>query len=116
MSRVPNNNNFNSIISLAKLFAFNDHYDAFFPVLGKAIQTLSRIGDELYVEPHADGIYFRTVNAQRSAFATFNFSRSFFLYYSVADDDNVAAGSSQPDLEPEKCKVPMKVRSLKSQK
>lgn len=76
-------------------------------MLGKAIQTLSRIGDELYVEPHADGIYFRTVNAQRSAFATFNFSRSFFLYYSVSDDDN--AGSSQADLEPEKCKVPMKV-------
>lgn len=81
----------------------------FFPVLGKAIQTLSRIGDELYVEPHAGGIYFRTVNAQRSAFATFNFTRSFFLHFSLSDDDN--NGSSQTDQEPEKCKVPMKVCS-----
>ncbi|CAB3374318.1 Hypothetical predicted protein [Cloeon dipterum] len=74
-------------------------------VLAKAIQTLSRIGDELYIQPHADGIYFRTVDAQRSAFATFDFHRSFFLHYSSSSNQ---ASSSQSQAQPEICKVAMK--------
>ncbi|XP_054553420.1 cell cycle checkpoint control protein RAD9A isoform X3 [Talpa occidentalis] len=67
-------------------------------VLGKAVHSLSRMGDELYLEPLEDGLSLRTVNSSRSAYACFLFAPLFFQQYQ-------AATSGQ---DPLRCKILMK--------
>ncbi|XP_028269959.1 cell cycle checkpoint control protein RAD9B [Parambassis ranga] len=68
---------------------------------GKAIHALSRIGDELWLDPTATGLALRAVNSSRSAYCCFLFSPLFFHQYSLA---------SGPELGGEslKCKLLMK--------
>ncbi|XP_060118548.1 cell cycle checkpoint control protein RAD9A [Heteronotia binoei] len=64
--------------------------------LGKAVHSLSRIGDEVYIEPLKEGLSLRAVSASRSAYACFLFAPLFFQHY--------APGESGPV----RCKVFMK--------
>lgn len=50
-------------------------------VLCRGLHSLSRIGDELYVEPTEEGMCFRTVNAAQSAYSSLFFNLSFFSKY-----------------------------------
>ncbi|XP_006893320.1 PREDICTED: cell cycle checkpoint control protein RAD9A [Elephantulus edwardii] len=67
-------------------------------VLGKAVHSLSRIGDELYLEPLEDGLSLRTVNSSRSAYACFLFAPLFFQQYQGPNTDQ----------DPVRCKILMK--------
>ncbi|XP_045870484.1 cell cycle checkpoint control protein RAD9A isoform X2 [Meles meles] len=67
-------------------------------VLGKAVHSLSRIGEELYLEPLEDGLSLRTVNSSRSAYACFLFAPLFFQQYQAA----------APGQEALRCKIWMK--------
>nr|XP_045014805.1 cell cycle checkpoint control protein RAD9A isoform X3 [Jaculus jaculus] len=67
-------------------------------VLGKAVHSLSRIGDELYLEPLEDGLSLRTVNSSRSAYACFLFAPLFFQQYQECP----------PGQELLRCKILMK--------
>lgn len=74
-------------------------------VFGRAIHSLSKIGDELYFEPLEHGLALRTVNSSRSAYACFLFSPSFFQDY----DDGISDISSQnSEEEALRCKIGMK--------
>ncbi|NXU98243.1 RAD9A protein, partial [Cettia cetti] len=61
---------------------------------------LSRIGDELYLEPTESGLSLRAVNSSRSGFASFLFAPLFFQLYEP--------GSAGPEAELFRCKVHMK--------
>ncbi|NWZ40945.1 RAD9A protein, partial [Brachypodius atriceps] len=61
---------------------------------------LSRIGDELYLEPTESGLSLRAVNSSRSGFASFLFAPLFFQLYEP--------GSAGPETEFFRCKVHMK--------
>lgn len=54
--------------------------------LGKAIHSLSRIGDDAYIEAIDKGILLQTVNSARSAYVCFTFTSPFFFKFSKSTD------------------------------
>ncbi|XP_035515066.1 cell cycle checkpoint control protein RAD9B [Morone saxatilis] len=68
---------------------------------GKAIHALSRIGDELWLDPMVKGLALRSVNSAHSAYACFLFSPLFFQHYSLGPE-------SEQGSETIKCKLLMK--------
>lgn len=69
-------------------------------VLAKAIHALSKIGEEMYIEPQDNVLSFRTVNMANSAYADFTFFQCYFSYYIYGDlQENDAL----------KCKISMRV-------
>ncbi|XP_071338106.1 cell cycle checkpoint control protein RAD9B isoform X2 [Trachinotus anak] len=70
-------------------------------VFGKAVQALSRVGEELWLDPTDKGLALRSVNTAHSAYTCFLFSPLFFEHYSHG------SGSDQ-DSETIKCKLVMK--------
>ncbi|XP_014919242.3 cell cycle checkpoint control protein RAD9B isoform X1 [Acinonyx jubatus] len=75
-------------------------------VFGKAIQALSRVSDELWLDPSEKGLALRSVNSCRSAYGCVLFSPVFFQHYqwstSVKMSDNDSTSSNL------NCKLGMK--------
>lgn len=69
-------------------------------VLGKAIHSLAKLGEELYIEPVSNGVAFRTVNSALSAFACFTFKPTFFELFDT--------GALNDNNEVTRCKISMK--------
>ncbi|ROI64845.1 Cell cycle checkpoint control protein RAD9A [Anabarilius grahami] len=67
-------------------------------VFGKAVHALSRIGEEIWLDPLEEGLAVRTVNSSQSAYACFFFTPLFFQQY-IPDPD------TQKDCEAVKCKL-----------
>ncbi|XP_037634811.1 cell cycle checkpoint control protein RAD9B isoform X2 [Sebastes umbrosus] len=70
-------------------------------VFGKALQALSRVGEELWLDPMVRGLALRSVNSAHSAYACFLFSPLFFQQYSLAS-------LSEQGSETIRCKLVMK--------
>ncbi|XP_061672644.1 cell cycle checkpoint control protein RAD9B isoform X2 [Syngnathoides biaculeatus] len=68
-------------------------------VFGKAIHALSRVGDELWLDPMVKGLALRSVNSSQSAYACFFFSSAFFHNYSLRPEQA---------CQPIKCRLYMK--------
>ncbi|XP_062273066.1 cell cycle checkpoint control protein RAD9B [Scomber scombrus] len=68
---------------------------------GKAIHALSRIGDELWLDPSVKGLALRSMNSAHSAYACFFFSPLFFQHYSPGS-------VSEQGTETMTCKLVMK--------
>ncbi|XP_076020856.1 cell cycle checkpoint control protein RAD9B [Genypterus blacodes] len=68
---------------------------------GKAIHALSRIGNELWLDPMVKGLAVRSVNSAHSAYACFLFSPLFFQHYSLGSESEQHSGAV-------KCKLVMR--------
>ncbi|PSN30763.1 Cell cycle checkpoint control protein RAD9A [Blattella germanica] len=69
-------------------------------VVARAVHSLCRIGDELYVEPESSKLSLRAVSSSKSAYASFTFFDSFFSYYNYQQPN-----SQEEDVT---CKISMK--------
>eukprot|EP00106_Octopus_bimaculoides_P010445 XP_014777887.1 PREDICTED: cell cycle checkpoint control protein RAD9A-like [Octopus bimaculoides] len=76
-------------------------------VFARAIHSLAKIGEELYIEQLDDGLYLKTVNSSRSAFASFQFHPKFFIQYLCDYHSNGDNLNSAKD-EPLRCKISIK--------
>nr|XP_014096382.1 cell cycle checkpoint control protein RAD9A isoform X1 [Bactrocera oleae] len=56
-------------------------------VFAKAVQSLSKFGGDLFIEADIDGMQLRTLNPTKSAVGTYRFSRSFFDFYEVDQNE-----------------------------
>lgn len=74
-------------------------------VFARAIHSLAKIGEELYIESLKNGFELKTVNSSRSAFGSFLFDPRFFEKYQRSSDDN--ATLQQDDHESLRCKIGM---------
>lgn len=70
-------------------------------VVARAVHALARIGEDLYFEPNEDALSLKSVNAGRSAYASFTFHQSFFSYYSYTPSSDQSEASAQ-------CKISMR--------
>ncbi|XP_071999258.1 cell cycle checkpoint control protein RAD9B [Engystomops pustulosus] len=75
-------------------------------VFGKALHSLSRIGDELWFDPLEKGLALRAVNASRSAYACIVFSSLFFHSYHQAFINEQGQGNVPLQLN---CKFSIKL-------
>mmetsp|Transcript_36587 Transcript_36587/g.88476 ORF Transcript_36587/g.88476 Transcript_36587/m.88476 type:complete len:276 (-) Transcript_36587:18-845(-) len=55
-------------------------------VWGQLLRSLSKVGNELFLEVYREQVVLRTLNASKSAFVTASFKSSFFETYEVSDD------------------------------
>ncbi|XP_075852664.1 cell cycle checkpoint control protein RAD9B isoform X1 [Microcebus murinus] len=74
-------------------------------VFGKAIQALSRISDELWLDPSEKGLALRSVNSCRSAYGCILFSSLFFQHYQWSTSVKMNGNDTILNLN---CKLGMK--------
>uniref|UniRef100_A0A3Q0RE40 Cell cycle checkpoint control protein RAD9A n=1 Tax=Amphilophus citrinellus TaxID=61819 RepID=A0A3Q0RE40_AMPCI len=74
-------------------------------VLAKAIHSLSRIGDDLYVEPQEDGLALRSVNSSRSAYACFLLGDNFRCKMAIKSVQSVFRSLTTLEKTVEKCHI-----------
>ncbi|XP_059885349.1 cell cycle checkpoint control protein RAD9B isoform X2 [Delphinus delphis] len=74
-------------------------------VFGKAIQALSRISDELWLDPSEKGLALRSMNSCRSAYGCVLFSPVFFQHYQWSTSVKMNDGDTISNLN---CKLGMK--------
>jgi hypothetical protein len=87
-------------------------------VFGKALQCISKLGDDLFIEAYRDQLVLRTVNSSRSAYACYLFKEGFFHEFLAptlpwAPAAGAATQGSQPatnatESEPIRCKASSK--------
>ena len=61
---------------------------SFLLVLARAIHSLAKIGEDLYIDPSESGLAIRTANGTKSAFVSYSFKTSFFSSYSLISAQN----------------------------
>ncbi|XP_077015943.1 cell cycle checkpoint control protein RAD9B isoform X2 [Tamandua tetradactyla] len=74
-------------------------------VFGKAVQALSRISDELWLDPSERGLSLRSVNSCRSAYGCILFSPLFFQHYRWSTSVDMNDNNTTLNLN---CKLGMK--------
>ncbi|XP_071790558.1 cell cycle checkpoint control protein RAD9A-like [Asterias amurensis] len=78
-------------------------------VFGRSIHCLSKIGEDLYIEPLENGLALRTANSSRSAYACFVFAPSFFLSYTTwSQAQENGTSSEQEEEDGLRCRITMK--------
>ncbi|XP_026580434.1 cell cycle checkpoint control protein RAD9B-like, partial [Pseudonaja textilis] len=53
---------------------------------GRALHAIARISDEFWIDPKENGLFLKTVNSSRSAYACVFFSSTFFQNYSYGNE------------------------------
>ncbi|BES99924.1 DNA repair protein rad9 [Nesidiocoris tenuis] len=61
-------------------------------VIARAVHSLAKIGDDIFIDCSEDGLLFCTVNLAESAFGEFRFLRSFFSAYSFVPAEESDSG------------------------
>ena len=81
-------------------------------MLGRAIHSLARVGEDLYIDPQSDGVGFRTINSSRSAFISFLFYERFFDEYIEKCPEilnrSLDSNTSMASQYSAKCRISMK--------
>jgi len=72
-------------------------------VLSRALNTMCRIGEDLYIEPNPSQLVMHTTNSWHTVYAWFTFDSSFFSSYYFTEDDEQNSENSL------KCKISLKV-------
>lgn len=65
-------------------------YSLYLLVLGKALQSLAKIGDELFIEAKSDQLTLLTFNQSKTICGQFHMLDSFFTLYNVKDEPSVS--------------------------
>ena len=76
-------------------------------MFAKALHSLAKIGEDLYIDAQVDGLAVRSMNSSRSAFMSYLFAPAFFETYSPEIEPGFDRQSSEQD-EDSKCRLSMK--------
>ena len=82
-------------------------------IFARAVHSLAKIGDDLYLDAGERGLDISTINSSRSAYATYSFRAAFFSSYEPPPPSEVAEEDENEDVDDpggdkSKCKVAMK--------
>ena len=64
-------------------------------VIARAIHSLAKIGEDLYLDPNEEGLAIRAANSGKSAFVSYFFKASFFSAYSPKTSMNINDSQSE---------------------